>query len=412
MRCSYFDAGVCRSCTFLDQPYPAQVAAKQARCAEALASVGAADVGPVARVLAEAGASPRGADTSHLTWLEPWANRPFGFRNRAKMVVAGTAQDPTLGILDPTGRGIDLRACPLHEQPILDALPHVADLIRRCGLQPYDVPRRRGELKHVLVTVSPDGELMLRFVLRSERQLPQLTEHLPRLLDALPHLRVVTANILPEHKAVLEGEREIHLAGETTLPMRIDHLTLHLRPQGFFQTCTDAAAALYRQAAAWVDDAAGAASAPDSHPFTIWDLYCGVGGFGLFAAGSGRRVGGVETSAAAVAAATRTAGDLGLPAGAVEFVAADATAWVREQAARGVAPDLVVLNPPRRGIGAELCAWIEDAPVGRAIYSSCHLDSLVADLRRMPSWTVRTGRLVDMFPHTAHQEVIVELVRS
>ena len=83
MRCSYFDAGVCRSCTFLDQPYPAQVAAKQARCAEALASVGAADVGPVARVLAEAGASPRGADTSHLTWLEPWANRPFGFRNRA-----------------------------------------------------------------------------------------------------------------------------------------------------------------------------------------------------------------------------------------------------------------------------------------------------------------------------------------
>ena len=75
-------------------------------------------------------------------------------------------------------------------------------------------------------------------------------------------------------------------------------------------------------------------------------------------------------------------------------------------------PDLVVLNPPRRGIGAELCAWIEDAPVGRAIYSSCHLDSLVVDLRRMPSWTVRTGRLVDMFPHTAHQEVIVELVRS
>lgn len=388
MRCSYFDAGVCRSCTFLDQPYAAQLAAKQARSIEALASVRRT--------------SAAGADTTPLTWLDPWANRPFHFRNRAKMVVAGTAQAPTLGILDPTGRGIDLRACPLHEPVILDALPHVADLIRRAGLQPYDVPRRRGELKHVLVTASPDGDLMARFVLRSQRQLPQLTEHLPRLQGELPNLRVVTANLQPEHKAVLEGDTEIHLAGAATLPMRIDHLTLHLRPQGFFQTCTDAAAALYRQAADWVDQAA---------PTTIWDLYCGVGGFGLFAAGPGRHVVGVETSAEAVAAATATAQTLGETAGTVEFIVADATAWALEQAARGLAPDLVVLNPPRRGIGAELCAWLESAPTTRAIYSSCHLDSLITDVNRLPSWTPRTARLVDMFPHTAHQEVIVELVR-
>ena len=419
LSCHYFDAGVCRSCTFLDVPYAEQLARKQERAA--------ALIDPFAV----------GGDGAGDHWLEPWANRPGGFRNRAKMVVGGRRGAPTLGILDAAGRGVDLRECPLHEPAIVEALPHVADLVAEAGIIPYDVPGRQGELKHVLTTASPDGELMMRFVLRSTDQLRRLERHLPRLLDALPHLRVVTANILPEHKAVLEGEREIHLAGDEALTMRVGGLPLRLRPQGFFQTCTAAAAAMYAQAAAWAKEGAAPWSS-DVRP--AWDLYCGVGGFALSLArghsgepgAAGRAVVGVETSADAVAAARTVAADLAAerPGPGATFHAADATAWVRTElarAARGEAPvpAVIVVNPPRRGIGAELAGLLEDAArIGRAgaaasnpsaprleriVYSSCNVESLAKDLARMPSWRAHRARVVDMFPHTAHMEVMVDL---
>ena len=116
---------------------------------------------------------------------------------------------------------------------------------------------------------------------------------------------MVTANLHPEHKAVLEGDTEVALTDQTLLPMRVGDATLLLGPKSFFQTNTVVAAALYRQARDWVDAA---------DPAVVWDLYCGVGGFALHATGPGRTVVGVETSAEAVDAA-RAAAEPGADAG-------------------------------------------------------------------------------------------------
>ena len=74
-------------------------------------------------------------------------------------------------------------------------------------------------------------------------------------------------------------------------------------------------------------------------------------------------------------------------------------------------PDLVVVNPPRRGIGPDLAAWLERSQVRHVVYSSCNVDSLATDLRRMPSLAVRRARLFDMFPQTSHHEVLLLLER-
>ncbi len=169
-----------------------------------------------------------------------------GFRNKAKMAVAGTADDPTLGILDRAGHGTDLRGCPLHTPGIVAALPVLAAFVTRAGLTPYDVPTRRGELKYLLVTEG-DG-LMVRFVLRSTEALARIRKHLPGLLDALGTGTVVSVNLQPEHKAVLEGAREIPLAGEA-LAVPLGDVVLHLRPQSFFQTNTDVARSAVRRRA-------------------------------------------------------------------------------------------------------------------------------------------------------------------
>jgi 23S rRNA (uracil747-C5)-methyltransferase len=281
---------------------------------------------------------------------------------------------------------------------VRDALPALADFITLAGLVPYDVPARRGELKNVIVTESPDGALMVRFVVRSEGPVHAIRKNLPALLAALPRTEVVTANLLPEHKAVVEGEEEVVLTDRRTLAMRLGTVDLNLRPQSFFQTNTAVATALYEQARAWVDEIA---------PATAWDLFCGVGGFALACAAPGRRTTGVESSAEAVQSARRSAADAGLAD--VEFLAGDATAFALSAAA---VPDLVVVNPPRRGTGAELAGWLEASGVRHVLYSSCNPVTLAKDLAAMPSLRPVRARVLDMFPQTAHVEVLILLERS
>jgi len=398
VECAYWDAGACRSCTWLETPYPDQVTAKQAAVARALEEVpGAADI----------------------TWLPVRTSAETGFRTRAKMVVGGTTQHPTLGILDADRHGVDLRDCPVMDPALRAAMPGLAHVIRRTGLVPYDVPRRSGELKYVLVTSADDGTLMVRFVLRSRRQLAALRRNLGLLWDLVPTTRVVTANIHPVHEAIIEGPEEIVLTRAATLPMRVGDVVLDPGPRSFSQTNTDVAGDLYRQAARWVDEG-GAHS--------LWDLYCGVGGFALHAARAGvPEVTGVEVSAQAIDSARQAAADLSVvppvpdgdasataPAhtttgsGVARFVAADATEWALGQDA---VPDAVVVNPPRRGIGPDLAGWLDHSGVGLVVYSSCNPQSLARDLVAMPHLRPQEARLFDMFPHTTHAEVAVRLTR-
>ena len=130
--------------------------------------------------------------------------------------------------------------------------------------------------------------------------------------------------------------------------------------------------------------------------------------FALALAGPGRRVLGVEVSAPAVRGARESAALMGLPSEEVRFEVGDAR--VLDPGGSAV-PDLLVVNPPRRGIGTGLARRIENSSAARVLYSSCNPVSLAADLEAMPSLRARRARLFDMFPHTDHAEVLVELVR-
>lgn len=384
--CAHYDVGECRSCTWLRIPYDDQLAAKDRA--------------------ARSAAMP--ATDAATAWLPPHRSAAAGFRNKAKMVVTGTVDAPVLGILGPPAvggvGGVDLQDCPLHTPGLQAALPELAAFVTRAGLRPYDIVERSGELKHILVTESPDGELMARWVLRSTEAEARIRKHLPWLRRRLPTLGVVTLNIQPTPAALLEGEREIVLTERATMAMRLGEHTLHLGPRSFFQTNTAVAAALYARAAEWIDDTA---------PASLWDLYCGVGGFALHAAAPGRVVTGIEISDAAIASAERSRDEAvadGRPIGEVRFLAADATSYVLGSRV-AQRPEMVVVNPPRRGLGAAVADWIEGSGVPHVLYSSCNPVTLGADLDRMGSYRVARGQTFDMFPQTAHAEVLVLLTR-
>jgi 23S rRNA (uracil747-C5)-methyltransferase len=371
VQCPHFAAARCRSCGWIERAYAEQLADKQAQAESRI----------------------RG---SQLRWLPPKASATSGFRNKAKMAVGGTVEAPVLGLVDLKDHAVDLADCLLYPPALQAAFAPLRAFIRTAGIRPYALAERRGELKYLLLTIAPSGELGLRFVLRSREPLSRIEKHLPTLRAELPALGPVSVNLQPEHKAVLEGETELLLRGPDSLRMVLNGIPLHLKPRSFFQTHTELAAALYAQAARWVAAV---------RPARLLDLYCGVGGFALHCAPHAGEVIGREISAEAIASAQRSATELGLSN--VRFEVADASG----AAAVAGAVDAILANPPRRGIGAELCAAIEASPARTLVYSSCNVDSLAADLARLPSFEPLEAQVLDLFPHTAHFETLVLLQR-
>jgi 23S rRNA (uracil747-C5)-methyltransferase len=375
MHCALYSAGTCRSCQWLEKPYPQQLAEKQHHLQSLLAEH------PVAE------------------WLEPVAGEQSAFRNKAKMVVSGSVERPLLGMLHRDGSPVDLCACPLYPASFAPVFSLLKSFIARAGLTPYNVARKRGELKFLLLTESTcNGGMMLRFVLRSESKLAQLRAALPWLQQQLPQLQVISANIQPVHMAIMEGECEIPLTEQQALEEQFNQIPLYIRPQSFFQTNPQVASRLYATARDWV------------HALDIssmWDLFCGVGGFGLHCALPQTRLTGIEISNEAIACARQSAQTLGLQQ--VDFQALDST---RFATAEGSVPELVVVNPPRRGIGQDLCDYLNRMAPGYILYSSCNAQSMAKDIAMLVDYRIECVQLFDMFPHTAHYEVLALLVRK
>ncbi|EKK4083298.1 23S rRNA (uracil(747)-C(5))-methyltransferase RlmC [Cronobacter dublinensis] len=375
MHCALYDAGRCRSCQWIEQPLDTQLADKMTDLRALLAELPVGD------------------------WCAPVSGPEQAFRNKAKMVVSGSVEKPLLGMLHRDGTPVDLTECPLYPASFYAVFTALKPFIARAGLTPYNVARKRGELKYLLLTESTlDGGLMLRFVLRSTTKLEALRAALPALLAQLPQLRVVTANIQPVHMAIMEGDQEIWLTEQQALAENFNGVPLWIRPQSFFQTNPTVASALYAAARDWVR------ALPVHH---MWDLFCGVGGFGLHCATPEMTLTGIEIAPEAIASASASAQQLGLRN--VHFQALDSTDFATGQQA---VPDLVLVNPPRRGIGDALCDYLSRMAPQYIIYSSCNARTMAKDIKQLPGYRIARVQLFDMFPHTAHYEVLTLLVRQ
>ncbi len=373
MQCARSSAGDCHSCEWLSLAYSEQINQKQHNLLDLLPKNYA------------------------FTQLAPVESQQVQFRNKAKMVVSGSVEKPILGLRKPEGEGVDLCQCPLYPASFEPVFPILKTFIAKAGLVPYNVERRRGELKFILLTESRHNHsMMLRFVLRSEKKLAQLRQALPWLQAQLPQLAVISVNIQPVHMAILEGEQEIVLTEKTFLDEYFNEIPLYIRPKGFFQTNPDVAESLYATAGHWVKEL---------QINRLWDLFCGSGGFGLHCAQKNTELTGIEISPEAIECARLSANELGLEH--VEFQALDSTGFAL---AKESVPELVLVNPPRRGIGETLCDYLNSMKPRFILYSSCNAQTMAKDIQQLSHYRIDRVQLFDMFPHTAHYEVLTLLV--
>jgi 23S rRNA (uracil747-C5)-methyltransferase len=378
--CSYFNQGQCRSCELIETDYSSQIAQKEKLVLESLGE---------GVVLAP---SIRCSEQE--------------FRNRAKMTVTGSVEKPIIGLLGEKDldSGRELLRCPIHH-PKLNAL--IAELpawITAYNLYPYSIKDRKGELKGLIAFYSPlSNEMYLRFILRSKDCVSRLIKMLPALQKDFPSLTSVSANLQPIAHAILEGKEEIFLTEKKFIEHKLQtekgQIRLRLAPQAFVQTNVEVATELYQTAARWISEA---------KCDRVLDLFCGQGAFSFFAAPHVKSVLGIEINADAVISATESACEQGFSH--LKFKCADATSVQTDMAA--FQADLVLVNPPRRGLGEGTELLLKNHPQ-HILYSSCSIGTLSTDLKKLSSsYQVKRVQLFDMFPHTHHFETLVWLVRA
>ena len=370
--------GVCGGCVLQDLDYAAQLFWKREQVAETLARLGGL------RDVAVADCVPSPA--------------LYGYRNKMEFAFAGRLH---LGLHERQrpGRVLDIASCLLMDERAGDVLAFMRGACADTGLAAYDARTGKGVWRHLVLRRSlATGARLAHLITGPSRRAGDAAHHVGQsLLDKFPDIAGFVHSVRRAQTAVAIGERQVFALGAEYLEERIGDVTLHVSADAFAQTNTQAAEKLY----AVVAEAAG----EDLHG-ALWDVYCGCGGIALALAPRFETVYGIEADKRAVADAQESA-RLSNRDNCV-FKAGDAAAVLADLAA--TKPTVVTLDPPRAGADAQVLAAILDAAPAKIVYVSCNPATLARDLKILADlYAVSNVTPVDLFPHTAHIEVVAEL---
>ncbi|MFN4896293.1 MAG: 23S rRNA (uracil(1939)-C(5))-methyltransferase RlmD [Pseudomonadota bacterium] len=378
--CHYFSDSVCQSCTLLELPTGVRLETKLKQ---------------LNSTLAKHGVTPR-------SMREPVVlNYPWQSRHKVKMSISGSIERPVIGITRQDRSSWDIVGCQLSSEPIQAFLNRLPALIKSHQLTPYDIELRTGELKHVIVITTHDHKQgILRFVLRSRDALSQVQNAAAELQREFPWITVVTCNIQPIPAAILEGPEEIDIAGPKFIREQFGSLPLYFAAQSFMQVTPAVAEQLYSRAAQIIKSAT---------PKILLDLFCGAGGFSLSAAPHCESIVGVEISPQAIASAQMSAKELALTH--LEFNACDVELFLAENPS--LKPNMVMLNPPRRGLSAGIISQLISTAPEHILYSSCSPETFARDAQTLSNaYELLEITPFDMFPMTYHWEILGLFKRS
>jgi len=398
-RCEHF--GVCGGCLLQHYAYPAQLEAKRGQVADCLVRLGG---------------------LPGVTVEEPVA-APDAYEYRNKMEYSfgprrwleaheldDEAEHDRFGLgLHPRGRHdrvLNAKRCHLQDETGSAVLRLVRDAARRSGMPAYSTRDHQGFWRFLVLRVGQNTGQRMVFLITAEarpgRPEARAVENLAaELRGAFPDLTSIIHGESDNMASVATAERLRVLYGEPVIQERVAGFTFEIGPGTFFQTNTRQAERLFALA---VDHAA---LTPDD---VVWDLYCGVGALTLPLAARARLAVGMELVEESVAAARRNAAANGVVNTA--FHSGDIRALLRDGSGHP-RPDVVVLDPPREGVHADVLAAVAERAPRRIVYVSCNPATLARDLAGLAQTGYRVDGVqpVDMFPHTAHIECVARLSR-
>ena len=370
------DYGRCGGCDFQHLTYPEELWAKRQRVQEALTRLGGSDV-TVEEILGAA--------------------QPLRYRNKSQYPVSA---DGRVGFYRARSHQVvEVEHC-LLQKPQADALAAaLRQYLAQYHVPGYDETTGRGLVRHLYVRTNCKGESLVCLLVNGE-SLPYETELVALLRQAAPQTVGVVLGVNTRPGNAILGDRYRTLWGEDTLTDVLCGRTVRLSVPSFYQVNHPQAEVLYGKALEF----AGLTGTE-----LAVDLYCGAGTITQVLARQARHVIGGEIVPEAIRDARASARRNGVEN--VEFLEGDAADVAAELALRQLRPDVICVDPPRKGLAPEVIASIAAMAPRRVVYVSCDPGTLGRDVKRFAEmgYLARRAVAVDLFPRTRHVETVVLL---
>ena len=332
------------------------------------------------------------------------AENPDHYRNKAQIPI-GQGADGKIQMgfyASHSHRIINSNECYLQPHEFTAAMNAFKHWAEKTGEDVYNEKTGKGRLRHLyLRRAGATGEVMVCVVVNGNgvHNEPELVETLRK---SVPNLKSVIINVNREKTNVILGKKCRTVWGSDYITDTLCGLNFRISPKSFYQVNRKQAQRLYSIAGEY----AGLTGEE-----TLLDLYCGTGTIGLSMAKKAKKIIGVEIVEQAVEDARKNAAENGIEN--AEFICADAAKAALMLRNRRVIPDVVVLDPPRKGCDASLIETIYKMAPKRVVYVSCDPATLARDLKFFAKLGYKTECItpVDMFPRTSHVETVVLMSR-
>lgn len=368
----------CGGCQFRHADYAAELEAKRQKVADALQRIGGVDL-PISVIL--------GADSTQR------------YRNKVQFPISAGKEGPRIGFYRARSHDVvDVEDCLLQPPEAAAIAAAVRAWMADSGVPAYDEAAHSGLVRHLFLRFAASGVLCCLVV--NGEAVPDPDGLVDRLRRAAPGLTGVVLSVNRDRTNVVLGRRQITLWGRDWLEDTLCGLTFRISVPSFYQVNRAQTEVLYAKAAEF---------AALTGRETVLDLYCGIGTISLVMARTAGRVIGAEIVPAAVADAEANARRNGIRN--AEFFCADAADAARRLAGEGLRPDVVCVDPPRKGLAAGVVETIAGMAPDRVIYVSCDPATLARDVARFAplGYAPVQAVAVDLFPRTAHVETVVLL---
>ena len=375
--CPY--AGKCGGCAYRHLTYPEELWAKRQRVQDALTRIGGLDL-TVEEILG--------------------AKNPEHYRNKSQYPVGA---DGSIGFFQArTHKVVPIRRCLIQTEAADRTAQAVGEWMRRYKISAYDETTGKGLVRHVCVRVNRKGESLCCVVVNGNK-VPREPELAAYVTAAVPHTVGVLLNSNTRRGNVVLGDKYRTLFGRNYLMDTLCGLEFKLSMPSFYQVNRDQAEVLYGKALEF----AGLTGNE-----TVLDLYCGIGTITLCLAKAAKRVIGAEIVPPAIRNAKENA--LRNHIENAEFFCGDAADIAAKLESDGLRPDVVTVDPPRKGLAPEVIASVAAMGPEKVVYVSCDPATLGRDVKifREFGYEAKRAAAVDMFPGTAHVETVVLLSKG
>ena len=375
--CPYF--GKCGGCDFQHMSYTEELAAKRQHVQDAITRIGGIDI-EVEEILG--------------------AKDPMHYRNKSQYPVGA---DGAIGFFQArTHKVVPIDRCLIQSEISDRTAKAVGEWMKRYKISAYDERTHKGLVRHIYVRVNKKGESLCCLVVNG-KQVPREPELAAYVTAAAPKTVGVVLNTNTLRGNVILGDKYRTLWGRDFLMDTLCGLEFKLSVPSFYQVNRAQAEVLYSKALEF----AGLTGEE-----TVLDLYCGTGTITLCLAKKAKKAIGAEIVPPAIEDAKENAKRNGIEN--AEFFCGDASDIAAKLEAEGLRPDVITVDPPRKGLAPEVIASVAAMGPKRVVYVSCDPATLGRDLKifRQLGYETKRAAAVDMFPGTRHIESVALLTKK